>query len=280
MEFNNNNMAYTTDKLVITSQTGLVTAANQTVRLGSVNMRVLLCLVSHQGQVVSRAEIFTCVWGDQVVSDDTLTRCISDLRSQLGKLTDTQKLIETIPKRGYRWVPEVNPGKSTSTPMATSENSHKSALANWVAAVALFTILLTAFFNWLDRESTPDVTRIALLPIRVESAVPDHISAQIEDTLQVKSLATDNLRFLSASAVNSRPHNPYPYFSHQFGAQWVIEGKVRKYQDRFRVSLSLVDSAMATVYYTKSELIEDSQIEAYCESFLQELTLTLSRKYQ
>ena len=287
MELDNNNRAYTTDQLVITPQTGLVTAADQTVRLGPVNMRVLLCLIDQQGQVVSRADIFTCVWGDQVVSDDTLTRCISDLRNQLGKLTDTVKLIETIPKRGYRWLPEVTPNQHTTqntaqaTATETSTDTRKFALVNWAIAIALFAILLAASSNWLaGRESAADITRIALLPLQTENTVPDDVTARIEETLQMKSLATVNLRFLSASAVNSRPHNPYPYFSRQFGVQWIIEGKVRKHQNRFKVSLSLVDSTMATVYYTKSELIENSQIEAYCENFLQELTRTLSGKQQ
>lgn len=41
------------------------------------------------------------------MSDDTLTRCISELRTQLGKYSSQSSLIETLPKRGYRWVPPV-----------------------------------------------------------------------------------------------------------------------------------------------------------------------------
>ncbi len=68
------------------------------IRLGPVNMRVLVTLIKQQGKVVSRSELFDTVWENQFVSDDVLTRCISDLRALLAKHDTSQKWIETVPQ--------------------------------------------------------------------------------------------------------------------------------------------------------------------------------------
>ncbi|MBT5220599.1 MAG: hypothetical protein HOI35_14110 [Woeseia sp.] len=56
-------------------------------RLGPVNMRILEFLVSRAGQVVLRNDLFEEIWANQVISDDALTRCISDIRLELNKLS-------------------------------------------------------------------------------------------------------------------------------------------------------------------------------------------------
>jgi DNA-binding winged helix-turn-helix (wHTH) protein/TolB-like protein len=82
--------------------------SNNSIRLGPVNFKVLLVLLQNHGKVVSRGELFEQVWTNQVISDDSLTRSISDLRNQLSRLSTEKELIETIPKQGYRWLPVVD----------------------------------------------------------------------------------------------------------------------------------------------------------------------------
>lgn len=64
-------------------------------------MNVLLCLAMSPGKVVTRDELINCVWSDVVVTDDALTRCISELRTLLGDTARVRRYIRTIPKRGY-----------------------------------------------------------------------------------------------------------------------------------------------------------------------------------
>src|SRR6266849_2675649 len=65
-------------------------------------MEVLVCLVEHAGGVVSKEQLIGAVWPDTFVSDDALTRCISELRKALDDDPKAPRMIETIPKRGYR----------------------------------------------------------------------------------------------------------------------------------------------------------------------------------
>ena len=70
-------------------------------------MSVLITLAERDGNVVTRDEIFNDVWGDVVVTDESLTRCISELRQALGDNRGQPKFVQTIPKVGYRLVEPV-----------------------------------------------------------------------------------------------------------------------------------------------------------------------------
>lgn len=63
---------------------------------------VLVCLAEHAGEVVSRDTLNQQVWGNVVVTDQAVTNCISELRHHLGDDRAARRVIETIPKRGYR----------------------------------------------------------------------------------------------------------------------------------------------------------------------------------
>ena len=80
-------------------------------------MDVLMVLVQRAGQVVPREELLGKVWPNVVVTDEVLSRCIHDLRRQLGLAganDDLRALIETLPKRGYRLHAEVTPIRPAS----------------------------------------------------------------------------------------------------------------------------------------------------------------------
>ncbi|MEL7448655.1 MAG: winged helix-turn-helix domain-containing protein [Pseudomonadota bacterium] len=79
----------------------------ETVRLSPKAMEVLLLLVEHQGQVVSRAQLLESVWPGRVVVEESVTQAISELRKALGDRGRPPKYIQTIPKTGYRLVPPV-----------------------------------------------------------------------------------------------------------------------------------------------------------------------------
>ena len=63
---------------------------------------VLLCLAENPGEVVEREEIVRRVWGKVVVGDESITRCISDLRRAFQDTRGNPGYIQTLSKRGYR----------------------------------------------------------------------------------------------------------------------------------------------------------------------------------
>ncbi|MGI9236125.1 MAG: winged helix-turn-helix domain-containing protein [Woeseiaceae bacterium] len=86
---------------------GTVASSSGTVRLEPKVMAVLGVLTKHPGRVVSRDELLETVWPGAVVTEHTLSRCIYQLRQELGKIGSepgqaNYNPIETLPKRGYR----------------------------------------------------------------------------------------------------------------------------------------------------------------------------------
>src|SRR4030095_13772391 len=64
-------------------------------------------LVANSDRLLTKAELLDCVWKDTFVTPNALTRAIAQLRKSLGDDVEHPKLIETITKRGYRFVAPV-----------------------------------------------------------------------------------------------------------------------------------------------------------------------------
>jgi DNA-binding winged helix-turn-helix (wHTH) protein len=79
---------------------------------------VLLVLVKHAGHVVSKEILLDKVWGSQFVAESTLSRAIAELRRALGDDAREPRYIETVPRRGYRLLPQVerSPAERPVTP--------------------------------------------------------------------------------------------------------------------------------------------------------------------
>jgi Tol biopolymer transport system component/DNA-binding winged helix-turn-helix (wHTH) protein len=70
-------------------------------------MATLLVLLEHPGKIVEREELLHAVWGDVIIEDANLTVAISTLRKVLGQY-QSESLIETVPRLGYRFTAEVH----------------------------------------------------------------------------------------------------------------------------------------------------------------------------
>ncbi len=88
---------------------GVIEQAGHLVHIEPRVMDVLLCLARHPGQVVSREMLLDEVWSGVVVTDEVVTRCISELRTVLRDTGRDRQFIRTIPKRGYSLLAPVEP---------------------------------------------------------------------------------------------------------------------------------------------------------------------------
>src|SRR5690349_10500288 len=72
------------------------------------SFEVLRHLVEHAGRVVAKEEVMNAVWPNATVTDESLTRCVSDARRALGD--GQQRIIKTVPRRGYLVDVPISPG--------------------------------------------------------------------------------------------------------------------------------------------------------------------------
>jgi DNA-binding winged helix-turn-helix (wHTH) protein/TolB-like protein/Flp pilus assembly protein TadD len=131
-------------------------------------MDVLVCLAARAGEVVSRDTLNHEVWGNVVVTDQAVTNCVSELRHHLGDDRSANRIIETIPKRGYRLTAPVQLAESVSR----GERIRRPAGRLIGGGLLLGALLLGAVWAWWSKSgSTPALTSVAVL--RFENAAND-----------------------------------------------------------------------------------------------------------
>jgi len=95
-----------------------ISCKGTTVRLEPKAMEVLLCLAQHPGQTLTKETLFHAVWPGAFVTDDVLTHSISELRRAFEDDARDPRVIQTIPKRGYRLLAPVNAAGTATAPAA------------------------------------------------------------------------------------------------------------------------------------------------------------------
>jgi len=309
MNLSEQNKTLFTANLKICPELGQIESGDKSIRLGPVNMRVLLVLLENHGQLVSRVELFEQVWKNQIVSDDTLTRCISDLRGQLGQYAEQVKLIETIPKRGYRWIAEVSgqqitnqlppnqqkiqqdladiefiqplgPASDNGVPSPSKSKRQWKHFAMWLMSGIILLSLLSTSTLWIVNQMVDsDTVRVALLPMQTQNKQQQAIASNFEDLLKEQLLATENIRFLSSRTIDGNRQNLYPYLSREFAAEWIIEGRIRGNQETLKITLNLVDARTALVSrsFTRNYVSNQTTLNKLVVKFVKELESSLNR---
>ena len=89
---------------VLDTESNTVNRDGRVIRLEPKVVEVCVCLADRAGEVVRKEELIRAVWPDTFVTDDVLTKAISELRKALEDDAKRPQFIETIPKRGYRLI--------------------------------------------------------------------------------------------------------------------------------------------------------------------------------
>ncbi len=125
----------------------LVSADNKIVDLTPKAAEILCVLVENAGKVVSKEELRRRVWPDLFVEEANLANHVFHLRKALGEESG-KKIIETIPKRGYRFVAELRQAQGGQQESETTQNA--STWNPWkkipIALVSLLVLILAGWY--------------------------------------------------------------------------------------------------------------------------------------
>jgi TolB-like protein/DNA-binding winged helix-turn-helix (wHTH) protein/Tfp pilus assembly protein PilF len=109
---------YRFDGWTLNTQSGELLKDGRRIRLQSQPLFILEELLTHPGRLVTRAELITRLWPKGVVDFDTaLNSAVRRLRGALGDHAETPRYIETVPRRGYRFIGTLDPPVAGHTPM-------------------------------------------------------------------------------------------------------------------------------------------------------------------
>ncbi len=210
----------------------------------------LLVLLEHHSRVVEKSELLKLVWPDTFVEEGGLARNISVLRKVLGDEPDGCRYIETVPKRGYRFVAPVSVAPHDAKPRP-SAGLRKSL------AVALLIAVAASVAYFLKRRETAAGIRassIAVLPLKNLSNDPvqEYFSEGMTDALGTE-LAKTRLRVIAPDSVRRlRPGAPLDEIGRQLGVEAVIQGTVLGSGDQVRINVQLVEVKTGRLAWAES----------------------------
>src|SRR5258706_2269765 len=165
---------------LIRPQLNAVQGDGGTVRLEHKFMLVLVCLARRPGEVISKDELIRTVWADTFVTDDVLTRAVSELRRILRDDAKQPHIIETVSKNGYRLIAPVQRIQDGSLAAGRDVRAiffagrrRKVLAAITVALVAIAITVAAALVRKPARIQTRGPQPIAVLPLQNASAAKD-----------------------------------------------------------------------------------------------------------
>ncbi len=189
-------------------------AGNREVRLTPKALALLSFLAEHPNEVVTKDELFAAVWPKTDVGDAALVTCIQELRKALRDNARRPRYIETLHRRGYRFIGKIEQSADDGTQTAALQ--------------------------------LPDRPSIAVLPFTNMSEDPDqeHFADGISEDL-ITSLS--RIRWLFVIARNSTfvfKHRAVDVkqVARELGVRYVLEGSVRRAGRQLRVSAQLIDA--------------------------------------
>ncbi len=211
----------------------------------------LLVLLSNWGRIVGKDELIKSIWPDAFVDEGGLARNISALRKALGD-SDGTRFIETIPKRGYRFMappggegPE--PAEAAATPATRRPRPGIRRTAWIVAALMLITIAAATAYYLHWRASAPQRFRsLIVIPLENLSGDPaqDHVADTMTEEL-INTLTTiQSLRTISSTTAMTYKgaRKPLPEIARERNVDAVLEGSMRLSADQVQIEVRLFDA--------------------------------------
>ncbi len=265
---------------LVQPQLNLLSHAGQSVHIEPKVMQVLVYLADHPGDVVSKKELKKVVWEDSYVTDDVLTRSISELRKALADDPKNPEMIQTIPRGGYRLIAPVRPAdeapvlvqspERVSVPVLTPAPDVRAATTasapapvrswrkqSW-AIFLLVALIGTAFLIWFTtvRTEGPVIKSLAVLPLKNLSADPEEsyfadsmTEALISDIANIGPLQvtsrTSVMRY--RTTVKSIAE-----IARELRVDALLEGSVMRVGNRVRITAQLINARTDTNMWSAS----------------------------
>ena len=233
----------------------------------------LLVLVQSSGHLVDKEELLRRVWPDSFVEEGNLTKNVFLLRKILENGADVS-YIETVPKRGYRFVAEVKTIQGNGSRPQVAETAElesevrdrreveaarqnndtkkrtPSMSRRLILAEAVIACIGIGAFLLVERQAKatrPEIRSIAVLPLQNLSGDPaqEYLADGMTEALITKLAQVRSLKVISRTSVMSykeskKPLPSLPEIARELGVDAVVEGSMQRENGRVKVMIQLI----------------------------------------
>lgn len=261
----NKRFVYEFGKFALDPQEKTLFADGVPVRLPAKEFETLLLLVKNNGRALSKEEMIAAVWQDAFVEEGNLAKQISRLRKIFNR--GGERLIETLPKHGYRFSADVNQifqpagetilekrtvkrltvkleENSESPPLRLPAAKRKFSLPAIFGAALILLAVVSGIWFWSASKAPSKINSIAVLPLRplTEGENNKSLGLGVTDTLIMKIGGLRQITVRPISAVT--PYADAPQDSLEIGRRLkvdaVLEGTIQQADGRVRINVRLL----------------------------------------
>jgi TolB-like protein/DNA-binding winged helix-turn-helix (wHTH) protein/Flp pilus assembly protein TadD len=225
--------------------------------------QLLAMLLENPGVMVTREELRVRLWPQTVVDfDHGLNKAISKIRDILGDSAENPRFIQTVARRGYRFLADVavvSTGEIGTAPLegapvdaealvdAVAARRRPRRIAVWGIAVGALLLVPVAMLMWIrsaSNSSPPSIRSLAVLPLENLSgdASQDYFADGMTDELITHLAQIRDLRVISRSSMMTykQSRKPLAEIAHELDVQAVVEGGVLRSGERVRITAQLI----------------------------------------
>jgi TolB-like protein/DNA-binding winged helix-turn-helix (wHTH) protein len=240
------------------TRTGELTSSGDKVPLRDQPQQILSALLEHHGQLLTREELANRLWPDGtfVDFDRGLNKAVNHLREALGDSAEQPRFVETLPRKGYRFIAPVTNGIER-TPEVLVEVPPRPNLQRQLIAVGLVLIcsVIAIALNaggsrrWLSVrfQKAPQISAIAVIPLENLSGDPEqeYFADGITDALITDLAKIGDLRVTSRTSVirYKRTKKTISDIGRELNVDAIVEGTVTRSGNRVRITAQLIQVA-------------------------------------
>jgi TolB-like protein/DNA-binding winged helix-turn-helix (wHTH) protein/Tfp pilus assembly protein PilF len=248
-------------------QAGEVRKSGMRQKLAGQPFQVLQALLEHPHEIVTREELRQRIWPGNTFVDYELAlkKAVNLLREVLGDSAENPHFIETVPRRGYRFLSTIETAKPPDAEPATAASPTRVTI-QWklTGGLALALIAALLFASNIDKLRTHifakshslEIRSIAVLPLENLSKDPnqDYFSDGITDALTTELAQISSLRVISrTSAMHFKgTRETLPEIGRKLNVDAIVEGSITRSENRVRVTAQLIDAASDLHLWAKS----------------------------
>jgi len=214
--------------------------------------RVLLLLAERAGTVVTREEIQQHLWSESTFVDfeHGINFSINQIRGALVDNAEKPRYIETLPRRGYRFIASVECLPESAKPESSSEAAGAPPWRSALVAGLLAVLLVASYLAWhrfRPRAPAPlSKIMLAVLPFQNLTGDPEqeYLTDGVTEEMitQLGRMQPERLGVIARTSVMGYKHGDerMDQIGRELGVQYILEGSVRRAGNRMRITAQLI----------------------------------------
>ena len=259
-----NNQKYQLGRWVVCPITNTLQDTEEQRSIDNKSMQVLLFLIQHSGQNVTKEEILEHVWKGSVVSEEILSVAISKVRKALGDNARQPTFIKTLPNVGYCLIAGVKTLVENTQPQETPLNKRNQHIKNrmpYIIASSLILIAIIFIINFYRMDQEPE--NHSVLTIRSIAVLPfDDLSEKKDSIYFIEGLSDAIINHLSQSkplkvisrdsSFNFKGNKDPLIIGNSLKVEAILDGSVQQLAEQVRINVQIISTFDGRLLWAKS----------------------------